>query len=349
MYCAFVAIPVCASFKRPGEYTSPPAEVALSLSRSAVRICDQFAPSLSSGAGVLGKRDATPVTCADLAIQALVATRLRREGAGELIGEEEVADFDALPLDMQDLVVGLAGSGNVDAVRDALGHSKYDPASSSWLWTCDPIDGSKGLISGASYAVGIARFPGSTGAPDVAALALPAADVDKILLVDGGILSIHPARYDCEDQNGDEAFEVLSKRAANENVSAPNIGGAGVEWYFSPAKEVVRFRGLPPATPLCCGSLVKYGNVALGRGSALVQSLPSKEARVWDHAAGISAVLASGGRVTDLEGEPLIFGRDEGCVESLFVKAPGIVASAAGVDHQWFCSVARDSLLDARL
>lgn len=338
-----------ASAPPPRAQASSPARLALSLSRAAVRICDRYAPALSSGAGVVDKRDATPVTCADLAIQALVASRLRGAGAGVLVGEEDVADFDALSLEMQTVVVDLAGLDSAGAARSSLRRHAGAPADAdARVWTCDPIDGSKGLIGGQSYAVGIARFPKVEGAPDIAALSLPARDVDRILLVDRGRLSIHRARISsdrCEESEGWAAEDGGLHFVGNARDTGSSRNRVGATWYFSPAKEAVRLHGLPPATPLCCGSLVKYGNVALGRAAALVQSLPSREARVWDHAAGIAGVLASGGRVTDLAGEAVIFGRDAGRDEYLYVRAPGILASAAGVDHDWFCAAARDALL----
>jgi 3'-phosphoadenosine 5'-phosphosulfate (PAPS) 3'-phosphatase len=291
-------------------------------------ICERAAREVQAGYGVRRKLDKSPVTSADYAIQAVVGQALHSALGGVLVAEEDVADFDALPLPLRQRVAALAQLP-MDAVRVALARRER-PSECRSVWLLDPIDGTAGLLSGGSYAIGLARAPGDRrAAPDVAALALPSRST--VLLVDDGVLSVH--------------------RCDGRGTGSTDAARGRCRWHFSPASHTVAIAGLPPATELCCGSLVKYGEVALCASTALIQALPSCRARAWDHLAGVAAVVASGGAVTDLDGGALVLGSSggdgPGCVDALFVDAPGIVATARGVDHARYCALARLALAGA--
>lgn len=295
------------------------------------------------------KGDGSPVTTVDFAVQARVASLLRsRRPSDLLISEENLEAFDELAEDIQENIAILAGMSLTD-VRTTLeqgGHHRTKRISKncenedqesnfteadrieSRVWTLDPCDGTKGLIGGESYAVGLARLPsGSQVYPDTAGLALPSRRL--ILIADNSKLHV---------------FSWLDDGSLYSNEFAPRQNPSAVtRWHFSPASNDRGLPGLPPSSPLCCGSLVKYAEVALGASAALIQSLPQRKANLWDHCPGIAAVHASGGHVTDLQGDRINFECDEG--NYLHVKSPGIVASGPGVDHQQYCHAARRGLL----
>jgi 3'(2'), 5'-bisphosphate nucleotidase len=280
------------------------------------------------------KADGSPVTRVDYAVQARIANLLSVAfPADVLIGEETLQAFDSLPEHLQN-EASLLARLSLARMRAALGPKNIDPSVSrparfdcDRTWTLDPCDGTKGLISGESYAIGIARLSREPElSPDVAALTLPRRKI--VLIVQNGQLAMYGL--------GDSS--VLMPVPSSKSTE---------QWHFSPASSPISLHGLPPPTPLCCGSLVKYGEVALGCAQGLVQSLPSRKAHVWDHAAGIAAVLASGGCVTDLHGAPVLFGtfRGDRPGSALSVCSPGIIATARGVDHEKFCALARNSLV----
>lgn len=63
-----------------------------------------------------------------------------------------------------------------------------------------------------------------------------------------------------------------------------------------------------------------------------------REAHVWDHAAAVASVVASGGVVTEEFGRDVSVGAgDERERVALQEGARAIVASARGVDHDRFC------------
>jgi 3'(2'), 5'-bisphosphate nucleotidase len=65
------------------------------------------------------------------------------------------------------------------------------------------------------------------------------------------------------------------------------------------------------APPLRADSQAKYGLVARGE-TGLYLRLPTKpgyQEKIWDHAAGSIVVEEAGGRVTDVDGQPLDFSR----------------------------------------
>jgi 3'(2'), 5'-bisphosphate nucleotidase len=313
---------------------SCPARFALRAARVGAVICSRAAGAVVH---VENKTDGSPVTAVDYAVQARVGSLLNVAFPLDvLIGEESLRAFDALPESQKIQAARLAGM-DLGSMRSALGQEACCLRSAlDWrdergrTWTLDPCDGTKGLVSRQSYAVGVARSAATpTLSPDVAALALPLRQVILVAM--------------------DEELTIYS--LAGHPASLPecptNPTGSEKRWHFSPASDPIVLRNLPPPAPLCCGSLVKYGEVALGCSEALVQALPSREAHIWDHAAGITAVIAAGGRVTDLRGAPVLFAADnsEHPLATLTVRAPGIVATAKGVDHERYCALAREAIL----
>jgi 3'-phosphoadenosine 5'-phosphosulfate (PAPS) 3'-phosphatase len=325
---AFAGLPPIAVQQREPAGISEPAALALGAVQAGAAICERAAREVRAGTGVRRKQDRSPVTTADYAIQALVSKRL----PGALVAEESLRDFDRLALPVRERVAELADL-HIDTVRSALARVG-ELGTAGEVWVLDPIDGTAGLLGGGSYAIGLARVLPSPGcASDVAALALPTRGI--VLLVDEGEMHV------CSCNSGDGELRQSQERTSSSDTLAT------CRWHFSPEKHTVAVTDLPRASPLCCGSLVKYGEVALGHSTAFIQALPKNRALSWDHLAGIAAVVASGGTVTDLAGGAIEYGstmeqaRD---VSLLYVEAPGIVATARGVDHGTVCTLARNSL-----
>ncbi|PXF44482.1 putative PAP-specific phosphatase, mitochondrial [Gracilariopsis chorda] len=285
------------------------------------------------------KSDESPVTAADIAIQATVFRELSNTFSEDLlVAEEDIADlvknrplFEAV----QELVdFGLDNPFLANACKESL----------RW-WTLDPIDGTKGLLSGSDFAVGLALIGTNErfGFPLLGTLMLPKQGVLLLADVLESKLEVIPIKEL-------EQYGTSPKTEQNENEctameSLPlKAKGLADDWHFSGGKHF-SLPGRPSWTPLCCGSLVKYAAVAQGQAFALVQSLPNGTANSWDHAAGIAAVRASGGKVTDECGNDFAVG----CLDNrdrlrLQPHSRAIVASARGMDHKELCKDVRQAL-----
>jgi 3'(2'), 5'-bisphosphate nucleotidase len=83
--------------------------------------------------------------------------------------------------------------------------------------------------------------------------------------------------------------------------------------------------------PYRIDSQCKYAAVARGDASIYLRMPTSADYRekIWDHAAGKLIVEAAGGRVTDVEGCPLDFGRGE-----TLAANSGIVATSGAIHDE---------------
>lgn len=220
-----------------------------------------------------------------------------------------------------------------------------DARNGSRWWTLDPIDGTKGLLSGSGFAVGLALIGTNEriGFPLLGTLMLPRQGV--VLLADVLESKLEVIPISDLDHHG-KSVKPVQNRNGYAAVESLSLRGKRIadEWHFSGGKHF-SLPGRPSWTPLCCGSLVKYAAVAQGHAFALIQSLPTGTANSWDHAAGIAAVRASGGKVTDECGNDFVVG----CLDNrdrlrLQPYSRAIVASARGMEHNELCKDVRQAL-----
>jgi 3'(2'), 5'-bisphosphate nucleotidase len=256
----------------------------------------------------LTKGDASPVTVADFAAQAIVcATLVEHLGAIELVGEEsssDLADNEALREGVVNLVAAqrrVAASSRQVLEWISVGHSE---GLGDRHWTLDPIDGTKGFLRGDQYAIALALIEhgevvlGVLGCPN---LPNPDGSRGAIFVADGGTC---------------EVFYASSDRAIPVRVASPATLADGrlcesVEAGHSNhdhSSRVASRLGIT-AEPYRIDSQCKYGAVARGDASIYLR-LPTRadyREKVWDHAAGKFVVEQAGGRVTDVDGLPLDF------------------------------------------
>lgn len=301
---------------------------ALSVTREAFDICARAPRSR-----VHQKQDRSPVTVADLAIQACATQALQRTFATDcLIGEEDASELSADDTSLWLAVNNLAGFDAQDILLSASG-ARLDVESCSRYWALDPIDGTKGFINDEAYAIGLALLNQSkdngptnvTQVPIVAALGIPAQGYILLADVRAGVLDKHYIDNGCADRRIQDVHQ--------ENM-----------WMLSGATNL-SLQGWPQWTPRCCGSLIKYAAVAQSEAQAFVQVMTSQQAHVWDHAAGVAAVVASGGCVTDEFGGPVHLGHGpRRSIVQLQECSRAIVATACGVDHLDVCRQVAEAL-----
>jgi 3'(2'), 5'-bisphosphate nucleotidase len=257
----------------------------------------------------LEKMDRTPVTVADLAVQAALTGMLVRAFPEDVLVAEESAELLRRPEAAQLL------SEVVAAARDVLPQADQAQVL-AWLdrgrsgtadrfWTLDPVDGTKGLLRGGQYA---------------AALAL----IEEDDVVVGGLACPH---YPAESAAGSFAVAVRGEGA----WTASSLDGAWRRLAVSGETDPARCRLLRsvesgPATnerlaeirralgttepEVRMDSQVKYLALADGVGDLIVR-LPRRRGalreNIWDHACGVLLVEEAGGRCTDVMGGDLDF------------------------------------------
>jgi 3'(2'), 5'-bisphosphate nucleotidase len=265
----------------------------------------------TSEAGAQSKSDASPVTIADYGAQALLCRAIAHHYPGEgVLAEEGVEAFEELvPAEERALVVGLVGEllGERVTERDFvrwLGHGRE--VRSARTWAIDPVDGTRGFVSGRAYAVcaGLLR----EGQPVGAVIGVPVSPLEA----GGTLFFTEGGRAWAEPLAGGQARELrVSEREAPSEVRRVESveRGSHAPAFLASLWEALGLKGAPVES---YDGMVKYGLVAAGAAELFVRG-PRAEGKhphmAWDHAAGTALVLAAGGRVTGLEGEPVDFTR----------------------------------------
>jgi len=273
------------------------------------------------------KDDASPVTVADFASQAVVAHILtERLGELVLVGEES-ATFLRDPAHAAHRDAALAAARTVwpgattDALLAAIDQGAADPGGSGF-WTLDPIDGTKGFLRGEQYAVALAYI--ERGEPVVGILGCPnmARDFSQPL----SSRDPHGCIYFCIRSEGDggifeipadepRATPVHIRRLARADGEPVRVA-ASVEKAHSNLSDTDRVMEIvdPGHELIQIDSQCKYGVVARGQADAYLR-LPTKKGyveRIWDHAAGALVASEAGCAVTDITGRALDFSKGRG-------------------------------------
>lgn len=318
---------------------APENQVALEALRAACRVCRAVA---AGSFDAVSKADASPVTIADFASQAVIVARLRAHlGEPVIIGEESADELrgDRARLDA---VVAAARVAWPDADRDgvlaAIDAGAQRPTHGPY-WTLDPIDGTKGFLRREQYAVCLARVDGD--APVVGLLGCPNLPRD-------------PSRgVDRADAEGSvyvvEADGPVFELGVDDDVAreVPRAGAIGSEIIATVSVEsghtkldhvdaILRHLGRPSRT-IRCDSQAKYALVARGQAHVYlrVPTDPTRVELVWDHAAGAAIAARTGMRVTDLRGAPLDFS-----TPPRLAKNVGILCAHPGIHGELVAAIA---------
>ncbi|MGH8597140.1 MAG: 3'(2'),5'-bisphosphate nucleotidase [Gammaproteobacteria bacterium] len=266
----------------------------------------------------LTKRDFSPVTIADFAVQALIALHLAEELGGlTLVGEETAADLQgpaSAPL-LAALVTAVQRvRPQLDraAVLAAVDLGSHDATGVAY-WTLDPIDGTKGFLRGGQYAISLAYIErgevlmGVLGCPNLGADFNRAFnDPDPVGTVffaerGGGAYSqsatalVTPHRIQVAPDRNPRNMRVC------ESVEAAHSRQDETQQITQYLKS--------DGQPVRLDSQCKYAVVARGQADAYIR-LPTRAdyvEKIWDHAAGMLVAQEAGARVTDINGKPLDF------------------------------------------
>ncbi|KJZ74659.1 3'(2'),5'-bisphosphate nucleotidase [Hirsutella minnesotensis 3608] len=291
--------------------------------------------------GTVDKDDKSPVTIGDFGAQALITAALQHNfPSDEIVAEEEAAKLRK-DTQLRDTVWELVRDTRLedgDAEKEVLGGAVGDAntmmdlidrggsrgGAKGRIWTIDPIDGTKGFLRGGQYAVCLALMV--DGHVKVGVLGCPnlPVDGDPSLMANIGTVESDQGRgvlFSAVSGHGAtcrpltaaglapsqpismRAIESLAEASMCESVEAGHSSHdlqADISRLLGIAKPSVRM-----------DSQAKYGSIARGAGDVYLRLPTSKTYRekIWDHAAGDLIVTEAGGRVSDIFGQALDFGR----------------------------------------
>ena len=282
--------------------------------RAGARICRAVQSTLTSGDS-MKKDDKSPVTVADLATQAIIARRLAGAFPGvPLVGEEDSMVFDAGdgPSLVQTVLSWVRSEwpeADDASMRAAIDLGRGEGGARGRFFTLDPIDGTKGFLRGGQYAIALALIEdgvvvaGVLGCPN---LVTPDGSTGAVLVAARGA-GTRLLPIDGDDHAGVAAHVSQESDPARLRL-CESVDGGHTDRTIS-AAVLARLGTQVPTVRM--DSQAKYAVVALGEGELYLRT-PTKPGRsewIWDHAAGVICVEESGGRVTDLDGKPLDFGK----------------------------------------
>jgi 3'(2'), 5'-bisphosphate nucleotidase len=293
---------------------TPEVKFALHAVRQATQIVQQVQVELVGTS--LTKDDRSPVTVADFASQAVIARLLEKTFPEDVLVAEEdasalrAAGGRATLEQVTGFVTRFSNGCSPENVCTWIDRGAAAPGQRYWV--LDPIDGTKGFLRGDQYAVALALIV--AGRVQLGVLGCPnLSDAYRPDLIGPGSLVValrgegawttplaEPGNFGrlqvSRRDNPAEARLLRSFESGHTNVSQID--------------EFAQALGIE-AAPVSMDSQAKYAVLAAGKGDLLLRLLstskPDYKEKIWDQAAGSLVVEEAGGRITDLNGEPLDF------------------------------------------
>lgn len=318
-------------------------EFARTLVAEACTLTRRVQEEIVANADSLTKGDRSPVTLADLTVQAVMGHRLAKRYPGDaFLAEEESSSLDASPSMAEKvgaLVRSVAPDLDGDSIAAALDRGGHPGGSEGRHWVLDPVDGTKGFLRGQQYAIALALVDG--GNVVVGALGCPNLPAPGERGNGDGWI------FHATDSGGAWATPVAGGDAAPAMVDSVNDSSRAIVCESVEAAHaahsvqagIARRLGIT-TEPYRIDSQCKYAVLARGEASIYLR-LPRDESyreKVWDHAAGAIVIEEAGGRVSDLDGNPLDFSKGR-----RLATGRGIVATN-GLLHERVLEACREEL-----
>ena len=277
------------------------AEAAL---RQAALLCQSVQQAVDIS--VVEKGDKSPVTVADLGSQAVICKALKTHLPGcSIVAEEDSSglrrlDYWSVAAEVTEHVRRAGLEPEKGQVLRWIDYGTDEPGGDSF-WTLDPVDGTKGFLRGAQYAIALALIV--NGQPEIAALACPNLDGGQLYLAERGKgATRHSLTADAAPQRVSViGTDVPSKARFCESVESAHSA-------HGDAQRVANHLGITERS-VRMDSQAKYAVVAGGQAEIYLRLPTSKGYRekIWDHAAGALILEEAGGKATDITGKPLDF------------------------------------------
>ena len=247
------------------------------------------------------KKDRSPVTVADYAVQAYVIKRIHDAFPDdEIVGEEDTKTIsDELFAKVKECV-NVHIQMNDQEIKDMinLGNSN---GGMGRKWVVDPIDGTAGYLRRQQYAVCLGFMV--DGDIKVGALGCPNYDNGTICVAQKGKGA---KKYTVNDTVNGVEIHVTPTEDSKDMFFVESVDSEHSDHKV--AQEIAKELNVTKES-LRMDSQAKYMAVALGHADVylrLPQNLVYRE-RIWDHSSGFLIVREAGGEVTDVYGQPLDF------------------------------------------
>lgn len=310
---------------------SPEARFALELIRDGSELACRIRAETSIRSRV--KPDHSPVTLADMGIQALAGALLEQYFSGAVLVAEEDTDSLKTPEGAEDLekiasyVRSFSPQADPGKVLRWIDRGQGEPAGS--FWTLDPIDGTKGFLRGGQYAIALAFI--QNGKVELAALGCPELELQAHKGLGKGVGVFAARGRGCwaaalDGLKGSQDWVRLGVSKCREVRQARMLDSFDPEHKNAEKNRRIREALGTLKDPVPMDSMAKHAVIASGDAEIFFRTLPKKEPgyrdKIWDVAAGALAIEEAGGRVTDLEGRELDFGAG-----LTLARNPGLLAT----------------------
>jgi 3'(2'), 5'-bisphosphate nucleotidase len=271
----------------------------------------------------LTKHDRTPLTIADLAAQAVVAHALERAFPDDaLVAEEDASTLEtdagrALFDPILDFVHPFLPSLTAPELSRLLDRGRATHGTR--FWVLDPVDGTEGFLrKDGHYVVALALIEANS--PTIGVLGCPTLNAGGLLVPDAahGRNSSLPYGSLMVARRGRGAWVSPLETVEFAPVRVSNItrlrDARTLRSFLDSHIDVEATRGFVRAAgiarpPVLLDSQAKHALIAAGHADLFVR-IPADAGyrkQIWDHAAGALAIEEAGGRITDLNGQPLDF------------------------------------------
>jgi len=325
---------------------SPEAQFALELIQSGAGLAGRV--RIETSVKSIIKPDHSPVTLADMGIQAIAGALLEQHLPEAVLVAEEDTDLLKTPEGVEDLekitayVHSFFPHAESGKVRQWIERGQGKPAGS--FWTLDPIDGTKGFLRGGQYATALAFI--QDGKVGLAAIGCPELKLQSHKALGKGVGIFAARGQGCwaaplDSLKKPQRWVRLKVSECRETRQARILDS------FDPGhKNAEKSRRICKtlgtlSDPILMDSMVKHAVIASGDAEIFFRTLPGKEPghreKIWDVAAGALAIEEAGGRVTDLKGRELDFGAG-----LTLARNPGLVATN-GFLHEAVLEVLRQT------
>jgi 3'(2'), 5'-bisphosphate nucleotidase len=303
------------------------AGLAVDAVESALALLDGLEPAPD---GLL-KGDASPVTVADFAVQAVIASRLGRARPDDpLVAEEDAAALGRAPDLVRRVTAAVQRADPVIGADQVLAWiDRGRGTAGGRFWTLDPVDGTRGWLRGGQYAVALALV--ERGVVRVAALGCPRLSPGQLAAsaashgrgAGGTAVAVRGGGAWWLARGGHELVRLATSRVGDPRRARVLHSVEATHSDAAMLGRVVAALGIE-APPGLMDSQAKLLAVASGDADLVFRFpiAPDRREPIWDLAAGALVVEEAGGRVTDLRGRRFDFaaGRQMSGHEGLVVS-----------------------------
>lgn len=307
------------------------------------KLSDSISETFESGTQF--KNDNSPVTVGDYASQAIINNAIKINFPTDKIVGEEVSSSLREPSEeagqltsrimeiITDVQVQTAQSssliGSLESkaeIFESIDMGNYEGGSFGRFWALDPIDGTKGFLRGAQFAVCLALVEngkvvlGVIGCPN---LAENIASNDEQTGIKGGLFSAvkglgayYTPLFSTKSFVPLDKQQKIKMAGVADPINWKVVEGVEKGHSSHSTQSLIKARlGLSEETvaiqTINLDSQVKYCVLAKGQADIYLR-LPIRNSyreKIWDHASGNILLYESGGQVGDINGTPLDFGK----------------------------------------